>query len=299
MPTVGIVTGAGRGMGAACVARLASSVDVMLLVDRDAAAAVAAAESLSLSGHDVSPKAFPLDVTDEIGLHGLAEHVQELGTLRGFVHAAGVSPSMADGREILQVDLVATARLIEVLLPAVVRGTAGVCFASIAALLLPDLEPDVDAILDSPLAPDFLDRLASAAGPALDHPGLAYAYAKRGVLRLMQREAIRFGQRGARICSVSPGIIDTPMGRQEAAAQPINDYLVQQTPLGREGTPDEVASVVAFLLSDEASFVNGVDVRVDGGVVAALRQGQSHRNETTSPNRRPSTVRSTSDSPHR
>jgi NAD(P)-dependent dehydrogenase (short-subunit alcohol dehydrogenase family) len=87
----------------------------------------------------------------------------------------------------------------------------------------------------------------------------------------VQRDAIALGRRGARVCSLSPGIIDTPMGRQEAAARPTNDILVQHTPLGREGQPEEVAAAVAFLLSDEASFINGIDVPVDGGVVAAVR----------------------------
>ena len=117
---------------------------------------------------------------------------------------------------------------------------------------------------------EFLDRLHEVIGTELEDPGMAYMWAKRGVHRLVRREAVRFGRVGARICSVSPGIIDTPMGRQEAAARPTNDWLVQQTPLGREGRPEEVAAATAFLLSDEASFVNGIDVPVDGGVIAAL-----------------------------
>ena len=112
-------------------------------------------------------------------------------------------------------------------------------------------------------------------GPSIEDSGLAYAWAKRGVHRLVQREAERIGRRGGRICSVSPGMIDTPMGRQEAAARPTNGMLVDATPLGREGRSEEVAATVAFLLSDDASFINGIDVLVDGGVVAALRSGQA------------------------
>ncbi len=82
---------------------------------------------------------------------------------------------------------------------------------------------------------------------------------------------MRLGPVGTRVCSVSPGVIDTPQGRQEAASQPFMDVLVKQTPLGRVGRPEELAAVVAFLLSDEASFLTGVDVLVDGGVCAALR----------------------------
>jgi NAD(P)-dependent dehydrogenase (short-subunit alcohol dehydrogenase family) len=82
---------------------------------------------------------------------------------------------------------------------------------------------------------------------------------------------VRLGPAGARACSVSPGIVDTPQGQQEAASQPFMEVLVQKTPLGRMAQPDELAAVVAFLLSDEASFLTGVDILVDGGVCAALR----------------------------
>jgi NAD(P)-dependent dehydrogenase (short-subunit alcohol dehydrogenase family) len=179
---------------------------------------------------------------------------------------------MADWRRVLTVDLVGSAMLTEALLPYANAGTAIVCFASIAPLLGPDATvPAADAVLEEPLDARFLERIREAVGPAVEDPGMAYLWAKRGVHRLVRREAVRFGRLGARVCSVSPGIIDTPMGRQESAARSTNDMLVTQTPLGREGHAHEVAAAVAFLLSDEASFVNGIDVPVDGGVVAALR----------------------------
>jgi len=178
---------------------------------------------------------------------------------------------MADWRRVLTVDLVGTALLLEALRPLVTDGTAMVCYASMAPLLAGVADPAADAALDEPLDPLLLDRLHDALGETLENPGMAYTWAKRGVQRFAQREAVWFGRRGARICSVSPGIIDTPQGRQEAAAHASMEGFVAQTPLGRRGVAEEAAAVTAFLLSDQASFVNGIDLLVDGGLVAALR----------------------------
>jgi NAD(P)-dependent dehydrogenase (short-subunit alcohol dehydrogenase family) len=259
-------------MGEACAARLAHMVDVLLLVDRDEHAVVEAASRLTAEAPRATVEPLSIDVTDVDALVRLASHVSESGDLRAVAHAAGISPTMADWRTVVAVDLVGSAKLLEALVPLATAGTAIVCFASIAAVLgAPEGQPAADAVLDDPLAPDLHDRLREALGSTVEDPGMAYAWAKRGVQRLVQREAVRLGRIGARICSVSPGVVDTPMGRQEAEAGPTIGFLVQQTPLGREGRADEVAAVAAFLLSDEASFVNGIDVIVDGGVVAALR----------------------------
>ncbi|SEG75280.1 NAD(P)-dependent dehydrogenase, short-chain alcohol dehydrogenase family [Thermomonospora echinospora] len=273
MTTVGIATGAGRGMGLACARRFTGMVDTLLLVDRDEATVAAAAEDLSASGGGTAVEPFVLDITDRDGLARLAARVSELGTLRAVAHAAGISPTMADWRRILTVDLVGTALLAEALRPLATAGTAMVCFASMAPVLArtrPD--PAVAAILDAPLHERFLDRLHEALGPAIEDPGAAYAFAKHGVHRFVQQEATRLGPVGARVCSVSPGIIDTPQGRQEAANHPSMDRLVQQTPLGRAGRPEEVAAVVAFLLSAEAGFLTGTDILIDGGVCAAVHR---------------------------
>jgi len=272
--TVGIVTGAGRGMGRACARPVADLVDHVLLVDREESLLADAANELAATGAaEVEP--FVLDVTDGAGQARLAARVAEKGALRAVAHAAGISPAMADWRRVFEVDLIGTALLTDALWPLATTGTAVVCFASMAPLLgLVEIDAAPDPVLDHPLDVGFLDRIHEAVGPEIEDSGIAYMWAKRGVHRLVRREAVRFGRAGARICSISPGIIDTPMGRLEAAARPTNDWLVEQTPLGREGRPEEVAAAVTFLLSGDASFVNGIDVPVDGGVIAALRSQQ-------------------------
>ena len=270
MTTVGVATGAGRGMGLECARQLIGMVDVLLMVDRDERSVTAAAEELSASGPGAA-EPFALDVTDRDGLDRLACRVSELGTLRALAHAAGISPTMADWQRIFTVDLVATAMLADALRPLATTGTATVCFSSMAPYLGETASnPAADAALDAPLDDRLLDRILDAVGPAIEDSGVAYGWAKRGVHRFVKQEAVRLGALGARICSVSPGVIDTPQGRQEGASHPTMARLVKQTPLGRVGRAEEVAAVVAFLLSDQASFVNGIDVLVDGGVHAAL-----------------------------
>lgn len=271
MSTVGIVTGVGRGMGKACAFALVDTVDTLILVDLNAEAAEATAKEVSAAGSGTA-EAFAGDVSSPQDMERLAARVASAGTLMAVAHAAGISPTMAPWEKVLKVDLYGTALLTESLREHIGEGTAFVCFASMAPLLRShEGVPLADAALDAPLDPEMPAKLRAAVGEQVEDTGIAYSWAKRGVQRFAAREAAWFGQRGARICSVSPGIIDTPQGRQEAKEHASMAQLVKMTPLAREGEAAEVAAVVAFLLSDQASFVTGIDIPVDGGIVSALR----------------------------
>jgi NAD(P)-dependent dehydrogenase (short-subunit alcohol dehydrogenase family) len=266
-----VVTGAASGMGLACAQRLARSGSTMVLADRDAAVEQVAQDL----GAEVAPSkvdSLVCDVTDAGAVAELAGRARSEGSLRWLVHAAGVSPTMGDWRRMFTVDLVGTAMVVDALRPMAGAGAAAVCFASSAAHQLADPSHPLDAVVDDPLAPDLLDRLLATAPEVVTDPGMAYGWAKWGVRRLVEREAAAWGAQGARICSVSPGIIDTPMGRVELANQPMMPVMLEHTPLARQGTADEVAGVVAFLLSDAAAYITGTDVLVDGGVVPTLRR---------------------------
>lgn len=272
MSSVGIVTGAGRGMGRACAEQLVERVDHLLAVDLDADGAAAAAEELN--GFDgASVEAVAMDVTDTAALAQLARRAGELGTLGPVLHAAGISPTMADWRRIVTVDLVGTALLVEALRSQLGSGSAVVCFSSMSAMLMPPPSPELRAVLAQPLAENFLERLREVAGDALEEPGQAYPIAKFGVQVYVQHEASRLGAAGARICSVSPGIIATPQGALEKQQHPIMDKIVEQAPIAREGRAEELAAAAAWLASPGASFVTGTDLLVDGGAIAGFRTG--------------------------
>jgi NAD(P)-dependent dehydrogenase (short-subunit alcohol dehydrogenase family) len=262
-----VVTGAARGMGLACARRLRSGDDQLVLADLDETALRDVCAELG---------AIPVacDVTDRRSVVRLADEAARHEPVRAIVHAAGISPTMATWDRICDVDLRGTALVLEALDPLVGAGSAAVCFASTAApLVAGNGDPTIDAVLDDPGADDLLARLDALGDPRITDPTGAYGWSKRGVIRLVRRTAIAWGPRRARINSVSPGLIDTPMGQEELSGQPVMGAVVAHTPLGRLGLASEVADLVAFLLSEQASYITGSDVVIDGGMVPGFLGG--------------------------
>jgi NAD(P)-dependent dehydrogenase (short-subunit alcohol dehydrogenase family) len=262
-----VVTGMGD-MGAAVARRLGSG-STVVLADLDDARLSGVEAALARAGYDVHTVRTDISSADDVA--ALAQAAASLGPIRSVVHTAGVSPVQAPAGQIIAVDLVGTARVLDAFEPHVHPGMVAVCIASMAASLVP-------------VAPETLARLAVtpteklAALPALDpttlEPGIAYALAKRGVQVRVEAASVAWGRRGGRVVSISPGVIATEQGTQELAG-PSGDgmrAMVELSGCGRLGTPDEIAATAEFLVSPAASLITGTDLLVDGGVVAAVRQ---------------------------
>jgi NAD(P)-dependent dehydrogenase (short-subunit alcohol dehydrogenase family) len=164
--------------------------------------------------------------------------------------------------------------MVEALLPLVRPGSSVVLIGSIAGYS--EVDPAVEALLTDPMADGFYDAVDRTLGQPLDS-ATAYVLAKRGVTRLVERSAAAWGERGGRIVAIAPGLIETSMGLMELERQPIIPVMIEMTPVKRPdqtlpGRPEDIAGAVAFLVSDEASFISGCDIRVDGGLVGAGRQ---------------------------
>lgn len=260
-----VVIGAGT-MGMAVARRLAQRNRVLLAdLREDHAAAQAAA--MREEGCDV--RACRCDVTSVESVAALAARVGELGGLGTLAHVAGLSPSLGDYSTIVTVNLTGVALVAEALLRYARAGSAAVLFASLAAHNFRPSDAAI-AVLHDPAAPDLAGRLAAIIGGENATSQMAYVYSKWGVIAYARRQAKAWGAQGARIVSLSPGLIATSQGALEFEKSPGKKAMYALTPLAREGTMLEIADAVEFLASERASFISGTDLLVDGGLAGTM-----------------------------
>ncbi|HET6507033.1 MAG TPA: SDR family oxidoreductase [Baekduia sp.] len=261
-PRVSVITGGAGGIGKVSARRLAQRGPLLLADVSDAALRAAAAE-LGAEGADVHTAI--CDVADPASVRALADRAAGLGPLGAIVHTAGLAPPGDHApRRVLDVNLAGTAHVLDAFLPHATTGTVAVCIASLAGYR--SFASEYDELLADPLAPDLYDRL-DAAGATRDSVLVTYSVSKHGVILEVRRRAAAWGAKGARLVSISPGlVVDTAIG--EGAASIHAGAYAESSALGRAGYAKDIAGVVAFLVSDDAAYVTGCDILVDGGVVA-------------------------------
>lgn len=265
-----ILVGAGQ-IGLAITRRVAAGRKVVV-GDVRLAAAEAAAQLLNEAGFDAV--ATETDLGSRSSIRALVDEAQRWGQVGMLVNAAGVSPSQASVEQILRVDLYGTAVLLEEVGRVVRRGGAGVTVSSQSGHRMPALTPMEDALLATTPTEELLDLRMLRPDRFADTLA-AYQMAKRANVKRVMAEAVRWGERGARINSISPGIIVTPLALDEfrgARGQFYRDMFAR-CPAGRPGTADEVANVGELLLSERAAFVTGADFLLDGGATASYFYG--------------------------
>lgn len=271
MKNIIVVIGAGT-IGQA-IARRVSAGKHVLLADLRLDNLDAAAKILSDAGFEVSTAI--VDVSSRKSVHALIEKATTIGSITGLIHAAGVSPSQASPATILKVDLYGTALVLEEFGNVIEYGGACVVISSQSGHRLPALTPEQNKALATTPVEELL-ALPMLQPEQVSDPLHAYQLSKRGNSLRVMAEAVRWGKRGSRVNTISPGIIFTPLARDELNGPRGDGYrrMIEVSAAGRGGTPDEVGVVGALLMGQDGTFITGSDFLMDGGVTAAYWYGE-------------------------
>jgi NAD(P)-dependent dehydrogenase (short-subunit alcohol dehydrogenase family) len=264
---VTVVTGAG-GMGSAIARRIGTG-STVVLADFDERLLEDEVRSMAGCGYDVVGHV--VDVSHEQSVEALATDAAARGHVTAVVHTAGLSPVQAPVDAIMRVDLLGTALMLDAFGAVIGQGGAGVFISSMAGTMA-SLDPGLELRLATTPTSQLLE-LAELAPGAVADPASAYVLAKRANQVRVQAASAAWGRRGARVNTISPGVISTPMGASEleGPSGEVMQAMIANSATGRIGTPEDIAGVVDFLLSRQAGYITGTDLLVDGGVVASFR----------------------------
>lgn len=265
-----LLTGSGQ-IGMAIARRMGYGMKIVI-GDKSLKNAETIADTMNKAGFDTVPMA--TDISSHESILALVAEAQTYGEITMLVNAAGVSPSQASIETILKVDLYGTAVLLEEVGKVIAPGGTGVTISSQSGHRMPALTADEDRLLATTPTEELLslDMLQPQNVRDTLH---AYQLAKRCNVKRVMAEAVKWGQRGARINSISPGIIVTPLALDEFNG-PRGDFyknMFAKCPAGRPGTADEVANVAELLMRPQGAFITGADFLVDGGATASYFYG--------------------------
>jgi NAD(P)-dependent dehydrogenase (short-subunit alcohol dehydrogenase family) len=270
---INVIVVVGAGSIGQAIARRVGAGKSIVLADVQRENADSAAHILSDAGFDA--RAMAVDVSSRSSVQALVEAASAIGPITGVIHAAGVSPTQAPVATILKVDLFGTALVLEEFGDVIASGGAGVVIASQSGHRLPSLAPEEDKALALTPVDQLLSLPMLQPGQIRD-PLYAYQISKRGNSLRVMAEAVRWGKRGARLNAISPGIIVTPLAKEELSGPRGAGYrrMIELSVAGRAGTPDEVGAVGAMLMGPDGAFITGSDILMDGGVTAAYWYGE-------------------------
>jgi NAD(P)-dependent dehydrogenase (short-subunit alcohol dehydrogenase family) len=266
-----VVIGAG-GIGLA-IARRQGFGKTVLLADFNEETLKTAAESMRNSSYAV--ETHTVDVSSRESVQTLATSAAALGKVVQVINTAGLSPNMAPVERVLEVDLYGSAVVFDEFEKVIAPGGAGLIISSMAGHMMPALPPEHDHALAYTPTEELLD-LPFLQANAVPNTLVAYMIAKRANHLRVQASAMTWGARGARVNSLSPGIIVTPLALHELNSEIGDIYrtMVAASPANRMASPDEIAIAASFLLGPDAGFITGSDLLIDGGVIAAMRAGK-------------------------
>lgn len=265
-----ILAGAGQ-IGMAIARRIGYGMKIVI-GDKNLSNAEAIADIMNKAGFDAV--ALEMDLSSRESIKGIIAEAQKYGDITMLVNAAGVSPSQAPIEAILKVDLYGTAVLLEEVGKVIAEGGTGVTISSQSGHRMPALTPEQDRLLAMTPTEELLS-LPMLQPKNIENTLHAYQMAKRCNVKRVMAEAVKWGERGARINSISPGIIYTPLALDEFNG-PRGDFyknMFAKCPAGRPGTADEVANVVELLMRPQGAFITGADFLIDGGATASYFYG--------------------------
>ena len=267
-----VVLWTGAGQIGMAIARRVGYGKKILVGDKSIANANAVAKVMNEAGFDVEP--YEMDLSDRESILGMIARAQELGQVTMLINAAGVSPSQAPIETILKVDLYGTAVLLEEVGKVIAPGGVGVTISSQSGKRMPQLTTEEDRQLAMTPPEELLDL------PLLQPENVrdtlhAYQLAKRCNEKRVMYEACRWAERGARINSISPGIIVTPLAIDEFNGPRGGFYknMFAKCPAGRPGTADEIGALAEFVMGPQGAFISGSDFLADGGATASYYYG--------------------------
>lgn len=276
MKPICVVTGGGSGMGFE-TARILGRTHHVILAGRTVSKLEDAVEALRKEG--VEAEAFPCDASSRTSVKELVQHAADAGEVKTVIHAAGVSPHMADGEKIFSINALGTIHIDEEFAQVMPEGSCILNVSSMSAYMLPAQQVPKQvyklALHDETAFMNAAGQMIASV-PQDKQPGMAYTISKNFVVWYTSRMAVRYGAKGIRVVSISPGTFKTPMGEiegEEAAA------FAMRGALGRLGEPEEIAKMMAFMVSSECSYLSGTDILYDGGAVSALQAVMEDRQE--------------------